>query len=115
MKRRNNVRIRNAFYVMFGDLLAVVLSALIALVWDGNKEYISYSAVAWALVNVIVIACAFYYTKHYSVVFRFISLSELVTTMATVVIVGGGNYLFALIHIVTIQLSWQPTAQSCLH
>ncbi len=97
MKRRNNVRIRNAFYVMFGDLLAVVVSALIALVVDGNKEYLTYSAITWAVVNVIVIAFAFYYTRHYSVVFKFISLSETINIMAIIIAVGGGNALFAFI------------------
>ncbi len=82
---------------MFGDLLAIVLSALVALVWDGNREYVTYSAIAWAIVNVIIIACVFYYTKHYSVVFRFISLNEAINTMITMIIVGGGNLLFVLI------------------
>ena len=97
MKRRNNVKVRNAFFAMLGDVLAIVFAALAALISEGNREYLSYHAVVWMMLNVVVITCAFYYTGHYSVVFKFISVREVVTLSAIIAIVAGGNVLYTLI------------------
>ena len=97
MKRRNNVKIRNAFFALLGDVLAIVFSALVALRTDGNVGVLSYNAIVWIMFNMVVITCIFYYTGHYSVVFKFISLNEVAKLTITIIAVAGGNLLWALI------------------
>ena len=81
---------------MLGDVLAIVFSALVALRGDGI-ETLSYKAMVWVMFNMVVITCIFYYTGHYSVVFKLISLNEVVKLTATIIAVAGGNVLWALI------------------
>lgn len=97
MSRRNNVKVRNTFIPAMGDVIALLLSAVLALYFDGATESLSYSAIAWVIVNVIIVMFAFYFTGHYSIVFKMISLSEVVIVSVTVIAVGGLNVLFSAV------------------
>ena len=97
MKRRNNVKMRNAFFPIMGDVLAIFLSAATALVAEGNKDSLTYSAIVWIMLNILIITFAFYYTGHYSMVFKMISAYEVVKLIIIVAIVSGINVLFATV------------------
>ena len=97
MKRRNNVKVRNAFFPIMGDVLAIFISASIALMAEGYKEQLTYPAMLWIMFNVVLITFAFYFTGHYSIVFKMISSYEIVRITATIILIGGLNVLFAAV------------------
>jgi FlaA1/EpsC-like NDP-sugar epimerase len=97
MKRRNNVKVRNAFFPIMGDVLAIFISASIALMAEGYKEQLTYPAMLWIMFNVVIITFAFYFTGHYSIVFKMISSYEIVRITATIILIGGLNVLFAAV------------------
>lgn len=97
MKRRNNVKVRNAFFPIMGDVLAIFISASIALMAEGYKEQLTYPAMFWIMFNVVLITFAFYFTGHYSIVFKMISSYEIVRITATIILIGGLNVLFAAV------------------
>ena len=88
---------RNAFFPIMGDVLAIFLSAATALVAEGNKDSLTYSAIVWIMLNILIITFAFYYTGHYSMVFKMISAYEVVKLIIIVAIVSGINVLFATV------------------
>ena len=97
MKRRNNVKVRNAFFPIMGDVLAIFISASIALIAEGYREKLTYPAMIWIMFNVVIITFAFYFTGHYSMVFKMISAYEVVRITTIIILVGGLNVLFALL------------------
>lgn len=97
MKRRNNVKVRNAFFPIMGDVLAIFISASIALMAEGYKEQLTYPAMLWIMFNVVLITFSFYFTGHYSIVFKMISSYEIVRITATIILIGGLNVLFAAV------------------
>ena len=97
MQRRNNVRVRNTFIPAMGDVIALFLSAIFALYIDGASEFLSYGAIAWLIVNVVIVMFAFYFTGHYSIVFKLISFSEVAKVLVSVIAVGGLNVLFSAV------------------
>lgn len=97
MKRRNNVKVRNAFFPIMGDVLAIFISASIAVMAQGYREQLTYSAMLWIMFNVVLITFTFYFTGHYSIVFKMISAYEIVRIASTIVLVGGLNVLFTVI------------------
>ena len=97
MKRRNNVKVRNAFFPIMGDVLAIFISASIALMAEGYKEQLTYPAMLWIMFNVVLVTFSFYFTGHYSIVFKMISFYEIVRITAIIILIGGLNVLFAAI------------------
>ena len=97
MKRRNNVKIRNSFFPIMGDVLAIFISASIAVMAEGSKTQLTYSAMLWIMFNVVLITFLFYFTGHYSIIFKMISWHEVARIASTIIVVGGLNVLFALI------------------
>ena len=69
MKRRNNVKIRNSFFPIMGDVLAIFISASIALMAEGYKQELTVPAMIWIIFNVLLITFIFYYSGQYSIVF----------------------------------------------
>ena len=55
MKARKNVKMRNIFFPALGDVIAIFLSAALALIIEGHHVGLTYPVVAWVLVNVLVI------------------------------------------------------------
>ncbi len=97
MKRRNNVKVRNAFFPIMGDVLAIFISASIAVMAEGYREQLTYPAMLWIMFNVVLITFTFYFTGHYSIVFKMISSYEVVRIISIIVLVGGLNVLFTTI------------------
>ena len=97
MKRRDNVKVRNVFFPIMGDVLAIFISASIALMAEGHREQLTYPAMLWIMFNVVIITFAFYFTGHYSIVFKMISSYEIVRISATIILIGGLNVLFAAV------------------
>lgn len=97
MKRRNNVKMRNAFFSIMGDVLAIFFSAATALVFEGHKEALTYPAILWIMFNIVIITFAFYFTGHYSIVFKMISSFEVVRLITIIAIIGGINVLFTTV------------------
>ena len=62
MKRRNNVKVRNSFFPIMGDVLAIFISASIAVMAQGYREQLTYSAMLWIMFNVVLITFIFYFT-----------------------------------------------------
>ena len=96
MERRNNVKIRNAFFATLGDVLAILIAAFISLI-SIESGFISYATLAWIIVNVGIIVSAFYYSGHYSLVFRIVSVVEILRIVLTLSGALGLNLLFAAI------------------
>ncbi len=97
MSRRNQVKISNEFFAILGDVVAIFLSAFIAIILQDKGHVISYLDVIWAVVNVIVITCSFYFLGYYSLVFKMFSVKGLIKTACLIIAVGGLNMLFAFI------------------
>ncbi len=97
MSRRNEVKISHEFFAILGDVIAIFLSAFIAIILQDKGHVINYLDAIWAVVNVIVITCSFYFLGYYSLVFKMFSLKGIVKTLCLIVAVGGLNVLFALL------------------
>ena len=97
MHKRNNVKVRNTFIPAMGDVVALFLSAILALYIGGANESLTYGAIAWVIVNVIIVMFSFYFSGHYSIVFKLISKAEVIIVLLTVIAVGGINLLFVAI------------------
>ena len=96
MKRRNNVKIRNSFIPIMGDVLAIFISASIALMAEGYKQELTVPAMIWIIFNVLLITFIFYYSGQYSIVFKMISIKEVLRIIVIIGLVGCFNVLFAL-------------------
>ncbi len=96
MKRRNNVKIRNSFIPIMGDVLAIFISASIALMAEGYKQELTIPAMIWIIFNVLLITFIFYYSGQYSIVFKMISIKEVLRIIVIIGLVGCFNVLFAL-------------------
>ncbi len=96
MKRRNNVKVRNAIFPIMCDILAIFISASVALMAEGYKNELTYPAMIWMLFNVVLITFIFYYSGQYSMVFKMISFKEVIRIAVIIVLVGCFNLLFAL-------------------
>ncbi len=97
MSRRNEVKISHEFFAILGDVIAIFLSAFIAIILQDEGRVISFLEIVWVGINVIVITCSFYFLGYYSLVFKMFSFKGIVKTLCLIVAVGGLNVLFALL------------------
>ncbi|MBE5743160.1 MAG: polysaccharide biosynthesis protein [Clostridiales bacterium] len=97
MSRRNEVKINHEFFAILGDVIAIFLSAFIAIILQDKGHVISYLDVIWAVINVVVITCSFHFLGYYSLVFKMFSVKGVVKTICLIIAVAGLNLLFAFI------------------
>ena len=79
-----------------GDVLAIFISASIALMAEGYKQEFTIPAMIWIIFNVLLITFIFYYSGQYSIVFKMISIKEVIRIIVIIGLVGCFNVLFAL-------------------
>lgn len=79
-----------------GDVLAIFISASIALMAEGYKQELTVPAMIWIIFNVLLITFIFYYSGQYSIVFKMISIKEVIRIIVIIGLVGCFNVLFAL-------------------
>ena len=79
-----------------GDVLAIFISASIALMAEGYKQELTVPAMIWIIFNVLLITFIFYYSGQYSIVFKMISIKEVLRIIVIIGLVGCFNVLFAL-------------------
>lgn len=97
MSRRNGLRISNEFFAILSDAVAIYLSSFIAIILQDKIHVISYLDIVWAVANVIILTCSFYFLDCYSLVFKMFSLKKMIKIVCLIIAVGGLNVLFALI------------------
>lgn len=94
--KRINVKMRNIFFPLLADIVAIFVAASLAIIIEGQME-LTIPVVAWTVINLMFITLGFYFLGNYSIIFRMISLREIGIILLVTLVDGLINLLFVLL------------------